>query len=228
VPPVAVQASLRQAFARWGRPEQVRVDNGSPWGSKGDLPTDLALWLIGLGVDMIWNPPRRPQDNGVVERSQGTGKRWGEPHTCDSAQGLQGRFDDLDQLQRECYPYAQGRSRLAVWPDLQHAQRKYSRAWEERHWSLQRVAEHLASYVVPRRVDQKGQVSLYNRNFYLGVIHSDKTVQVMFDAGAYEWVFATEHGQHVRRAAALEIDRERIRGLQVTNRRHRGKGRSGT
>jgi hypothetical protein len=41
---------LRRAFADWGRPERFRVDNGVPWGSWGDLPTDLALWLIGLGV----------------------------------------------------------------------------------------------------------------------------------------------------------------------------------
>src|SRR5688500_11212947 len=85
VPVAWVRDELRHAFADWGLPGLLRVDNGHPWGSKGDLPTDLALWLIGLGVDLWWNPPRRPQDNGVVERSQGTGKRWGEPHTCASA-----------------------------------------------------------------------------------------------------------------------------------------------
>src|SRR5271157_1101411 len=30
-------------------PARIRVDNGTPWGSAGDLPTDLALWLFGLG-----------------------------------------------------------------------------------------------------------------------------------------------------------------------------------
>jgi hypothetical protein len=123
-----VPAQLRQAFVRWGRPEQVRVDNGAPWGSKGDLPTDLALWLIGLEVDLHWNQPRRPQENGVVERSQGTGKRWGEPHTCDDPQQLQARFEALDRLPREAYPYAEGRSRWEVFPDLGRVERAYSRA----------------------------------------------------------------------------------------------------
>ena len=60
--------------------------NGSGWttarrgGRKGDLPTGLEFWLAGLEVEVQANPPRRPQDNGVVERSQGTGKRWSEPH----------------------------------------------------------------------------------------------------------------------------------------------------
>jgi transposase InsO family protein len=79
VPPTATQAQLRLAFARWGRPQRLRVDNGAPWGTRGDLPTDLQLWLLGMGMAISANPPHRPQDNGVVERSQGTGKRWGEP-----------------------------------------------------------------------------------------------------------------------------------------------------
>ncbi|MBV8318944.1 MAG: DDE-type integrase/transposase/recombinase, partial [Planctomycetaceae bacterium] len=71
-----MQAMLRRIFQRWGLPDRLRVDNGHPWGSQNDLPTDLALWLIGLGVNMIWNKPRCPQMNGVVERSQGVTQQW--------------------------------------------------------------------------------------------------------------------------------------------------------
>jgi hypothetical protein len=60
----------------------VRVDDGAPWGSAGDLPAALALWAIGLGPGVIWNPPRCPRANGVVEHPRGTGKRWAEPQTC--------------------------------------------------------------------------------------------------------------------------------------------------
>src|SRR4051794_5341586 len=104
VPVAGTQDQLRAAFLRWGLPRSIRVDNGTPWGSAGDLPTDLALWLIGLGVEMIWNPPRRPQANGVVERSQGTGKRWAEPATCRDVTELQGRLDEQDEIQRRDYP----------------------------------------------------------------------------------------------------------------------------
>lgn len=31
-----VQQQLGRAFARWGLPKRVRVDNGKPWGSTGD------------------------------------------------------------------------------------------------------------------------------------------------------------------------------------------------
>jgi RNA polymerase sigma factor (TIGR02999 family) len=78
VPAGQVQAVLRQVFRRWGRPQRLRLDNGIPWGSMVDLPTELTLWLLGLDIGITFNPPRRPQDNGVIERAQGTGKRWAE------------------------------------------------------------------------------------------------------------------------------------------------------
>jgi hypothetical protein len=136
------------------------VDNGVPWGSAGDLPTDLALWLIGLGIEVTWNAPRRPQENGVVERSQGTAKRWAEPRACATAEELQRRLEEMDEIQRREYPSVRGRSRLEAFPGLAHSGRSYTRAWERAHWSLGAVTAHLAGYAVPRRVDKSGTVSV--------------------------------------------------------------------
>jgi hypothetical protein len=221
VPPREVQERLRRAFTRWGRPERLRVDNGAPWGSAGDLPTDLALWLIGLGVAVDWNPPRRPQDNGVIEQSQGTAKRWAEPFACASVTDLQHRLEEMDDIQRGEYPSVQGRSRLEAFPQLAHSGRAYSTAWERKHWSLTLVATHLAGYAVRRRVDRCGLVSLYNRNLYVGVIHKGKDVFIMFDPERLEWVVADKEGRQLRRHPADEISQERIIGLTVTNRRRR-------
>jgi hypothetical protein len=218
VPPKEVQAQLRLAFGRWGRPERFRVDNGVPWGSWGDLPTDLALWLIGLEVGVDWNPPARPQDNGVVERSQGTAKRWGEPWTCDSPEELQRRLEEMDGIQRQEYPSVRGRSRLEAYPGLAHSGRVYTPEWEDTHWSLAAVGAHLAGYAVRRRVDGTGTISLCNRKHYVGIIHKRKTVYVMFDPGVREWIFADEEGRQLGRQAATKISREDIMGLTVTHR----------
>jgi len=99
------------------------VDNGTPWRLRGDLPTGLELWLAGLGVEVWANTPRRPLENGVVERSQGTGQRWPQPHRADSAEQLQATIDAMDRRQREAYPYRDGRSRLATPPGLKHSGR---------------------------------------------------------------------------------------------------------
>jgi hypothetical protein len=195
------------------------VDNGVPWGSVGDLPTDLALWLLGLDVELLCNPPRRPQDNGVVERSQGTGKRWAEPTACADAGELQERLRDMDQIQRVEYPSVGGQTRLQAYPELAHSGRAYSAAWERKHWSLDRVLNHLAGYAVPRKVDRSGTVSLYNANYYVGKLHQGKVVYVMLDPQRREWIFADEHGQQLRTQPADQLTRERIQALTVTARR---------
>src|SRR3954447_3252919 len=115
---------LRRTFQRWGLPDRVRVDNGHPWGSRNDLPRELALWLIGLGVGVIWNRPRCPRMNGVVERSQGVTQQWIEPETLEPAQ-VQGRLDWAIRIQRELYPAIQGQSRVAAFPALLTPRRPY-------------------------------------------------------------------------------------------------------
>jgi transposase InsO family protein len=227
VEPARVQETLRLVFSQWGKPQRLRVDNGAPWGSTGDWPTDLALWLIGLGVDMIWNPARRPQDNGVVERSQGTGKRWAEPHTCQDPEELQRRLDEMDRIQREVYPSLQGQSRWQAFPELQQVARPYSEVWEKKHWDLNLVLAHMADAQALRRVDKKGQVSIYGRNHYVGKKHQGQDIYVFIDPEDREWVFATSEGVQLRRKAAEEITQERILKLQVTNRRDAASGAGG-
>jgi hypothetical protein len=197
----------------------VRVDNGGPWGSPGDLPTDLALWLFGLGIDVHWNDPHTPQQNGVVERSQGTAKRWAEPSQCDTPAQLQHHLRTMDGIQRDDYPSIAGQSRRAAFPGLQHSGRPYSRAWERQHWDHRRALEHLAGYALVRRVDQNGKVSLYHRPHYVGSLHVGQQVYVMVDPERAEWVFADLAGQQLRSAPAEELGAERICRLQVTNRR---------
>ena len=190
------------------------MDNGTPWGSPGDLPTDLALWILGLDIGMIWNPPRQPQKNGVVERSQGTAKRWAEPHTCSSAGELQQRLQEMDDIQRGEYPSLGGRSRLQVYPQLSHS----GRAWERTGWSHPMVLGHLAEYVVVRRVDRSGMVSLYNRNHYVGTLHKGKAVCVLLDPSRCEWMACDDEGRQLSRWPAVEVGKDRILQLKVAYR----------
>jgi hypothetical protein len=216
-----VQAVLRQVFRRWGRPRCLRLDNGVPWGAMFDMPSELALWLLGLDIGITFNPPRRPQDNGVIERSQGTGKRWAEPGACANAKELQRRLQDMDVIQREEYPSLKGRSRLAVYPGLKYSGRAYSRQWERQHWRLDLVLEHLAGYAVPRQVDSSGSVSVYNKTSYVGKRYSGKMVYVSVDPLRGEWLFRDAQGNHVRTQPAEQLSRERIMHLRVGDRRCR-------
>jgi hypothetical protein len=219
VQPRESQAFLRRAFSRWGRPERLRVDNGTPWGASDGLPTGLVLWLAGLDVWVDHNPACCPQDNGVVERSQGTGKKWAEPGQCDHVPQLQQHLDEADTRQRERYPYRQGQSRMAFCPGLRHAGRYYSEAWERRHWQWVLAAELLAGVVVERQVDKSGRVSLYSRNCYVGKSWAGQRVWVRYDPQGRRWMFSDQNNQLLAYQEAPELSRERIVNLTATDAR---------
>jgi hypothetical protein len=216
VTPPTVQALLRQVFALWGLPETLRWDNGLPWGSWNDLPTALALWLVGLGVDLIFNPPRQPQYNGIVEKSQDTGQRWCEPHRCQTVAELQARLDDMDRLQREDYPSLQGRSRLCVFPELRQVARPYTAAWEQSAWNLRRAQDYLAGFVAVRQANKQGQVSIYARRVSVGALHRGKPIIVQYDPDEQAWLLADLEGRVLRQVAAPEISRERILAVDIS------------
>ena len=64
-----VQAVLLKAFRVYGLPQQMIMDNGSPWGDDGINPyTRLSVWLIRLGILISHSRPRHPQTLGKDER----------------------------------------------------------------------------------------------------------------------------------------------------------------
>jgi hypothetical protein len=216
VPVGLVQAQLRACFECWGMPARLKVDNGSPWGSWSDLPTFLALWLIGLGIEMHWNPPRRPQSNGVVERSHGTAQRWADLASCRSVEELQQRLDREDIVQREEYPYLAGQSRLQAYPELAHSGRPYESERESEVWSWQRVMEHLGGYVMTRQVDASGKFGLYQGKEYVGTKLKGRTVLLQFDADKEQWLISDDKGAELCRRPLTQFDSAALRDLPAT------------
>lgn len=211
--------ALRQQFCRWGQPGALRIDNGTPWGNWNDLPTPFALWLVGLGVELHWNDPCCPQQNPKIERSQGTGKRWGEPGRCPSMAALQANLDEADRIQREDYPTPAGPSRLELFPNLRHSGRKYTLVGEEQAWSLRRVETHLAEYVAIRKVGATGHVSVYDHGRYVGKQYQGQYVQVQYDPDRHQWLVSDQQGREIRRHLAPEISREEIGKLTFRKKR---------
>jgi transposase InsO family protein len=73
-----VKGCLDTIFSRYGLPEAILCDNGSPWGSSVRFPngqphyTKLAAWLIRLGIQVKYSRPNHPQSKGKNERFNGT------------------------------------------------------------------------------------------------------------------------------------------------------------
>ena len=159
----------------------------------------------------------------MVERSQGTGKRWAEPHQAASAAELQSNLDAMDRRQRESYPYRKQASRLAAHPELEHSGRPYDESREEERWSLEKARDLLAGYVVPRRVDRSGMASVYGRNYYVGKAYAEQVVHVRYDPQQQLWLFQDGEGHQLNRQKASEINVTNIRGLMEIERRVRSR-----
>jgi transposase InsO family protein len=64
-----VQQALVEVFRRYGLPERMTMDNGSPWGQDEEhVYTPLTVWLIRLGVRVSHSRPYHPQTQGKLER----------------------------------------------------------------------------------------------------------------------------------------------------------------
>jgi hypothetical protein len=207
-------------FARWGLPDHIRVDNGYPWGSPSrDLPSELALWLIGLAVAPTWNPPARPTANPKAERSNGLTRQWGEPHACAGFRALARALARVCRVQREEYPAVGGLTRWEAFPGLRAPRRADQRSAERAAWDLARVDALLARGCWLRRASCNGSISLYGHNRAVGRARARRELGVRFDPAARCWMIFSPHGALIKRLRAPELTKARILALAVGRRR---------
>jgi transposase InsO family protein len=223
VPAREAQDAVRRAFSRYGCPGALRVDNGIPWGIPGGLPSAMSLWSAGLGVRMHWNDPYCPEQNGVVESTQGVSQRWVDPGRCADFEQLCRRVAEEDTVQREHYPAIGGLSRRQAYPALLHSGRGYCRAWEEAVWDLQEALAFLGQFRVRRKVSCVGQVSVYHRLIRAVPVseaaqgYAGSWVYVGVDPQTVEWVICDVAGNELQRQPAPQFTRQAIINLELSN-----------
>ncbi len=209
---------LRRIFARWGLPDRVRVDNGYPWGTPRELPSEVSLWLIGPGVEPIWNPPARPARNPKVERCNGLTQQWGELRTCTGWRQAARRLEWAGRVQREEYPAIRGRPRIEAFPAPRAPRRAYQRAGERAAWDLARVGAFLARGCWRRLVDCIGRISIYGHGRSIGRPRAGREVLLRFEASSRLWVVSDPNGEEIKRLPATELTRGRILAPAVSRR----------
>lgn len=195
------------------------MDNGLPWGTTSKLPSAFALWLVGLGIEVLYGRPARSTDNAVVERSHGVLNQWVEPQHCQDEQDCQQRLAWAVQTQRERYRVAKGQTRLQAYPGLHANVRGYCVEDESRLWSWAPIRRYLSGFRFQRKVERNGQITLFANRYQVGKPYARQVLEVTFDALTDQWVMRDEYGQEVQRHRAKELSYEHISQLQLAKRR---------
>jgi len=212
------QIALRLAFCRWGLPDRLRVDHESVFYdnlSPSPFPTPLHLWLLALGISLLFGRVDRPTDLAMTERS----------HQLWAAQVLEGQtFADWDALYQaltqrlpflnERLPCAtlQGRPPLLAYPEIAKPRRFYRPECEAALLDLTRVYEYLSRGHWFRFSSNVGAVSLGGHWYTLGVPWAKQQVEITFDLATHYLVFHSAKGDEIKRLPLRAVTVEELSG----------------
>lgn len=215
-----VKKVIQMTLSEWGCPERIRMDNGMPWGTQSKRPSALGLWLVGLGIGLVYGRPARSTDNAVVERSHGVLNGWVEPEQCVNFSDCQQQLAWALHTQRERYPLADGRTRCQAYPELRQNLRRYTPAHESDQWDMGRVCEYLAGFQFQRKVEKNGRITLFANTYSVGRAYQRQYLTVQLDSQSREWVISDDTQQVIRRHVAKELDYDLIQNLRLTQSRN--------
>lgn len=216
---ILIREQLQQAFVQWGLPRRLRFDNGYPWGTYNAVPTDMSLWLVGLGLQVLFGRPARSTDNAVVERAHGVLNAWVEPRQRTDFADLQQGLAYFTRWQRERYPVSDGQTRLMRYPELQHNPRRYEPQADRQMWSLQAVYNYLACFRFQRKVTVTGVITLLNRTYSVGRALYRRTIAVQMDPTTWQWVVYDDYGRPLKHLAPKGLTYETLFDMTLAQRR---------
>jgi len=154
-----VRAVFTRLFRQHGLPEGIRIDNGSPFASRGPAGlSQLSVWWVRLGIRVELTRPGCPQDNGAHEQFHRVLKRETIQPAAWTRQGQQQRTTVwLKHYNRERPHEALDQMAPAKW------YRKSQRKFPERLPEL----KYGPGYVV-RRVRSNGEIRWDGRKRFIG------------------------------------------------------------
>jgi transposase len=212
------QTALRLAFTQWGLPRQLQVDHESVFvdnKTRSPFPSRLHLWLLALGVELVFGRSARPTDQGMTERS----------HQLWAAQSLLGqRYANWEDLylalrkRRDFLNYdlpcasLDDQPPLIACPQALEVQRPYRPEWEADLLDLERVWTYLAQGRWFRQSSKVYTFSLGRQVYYIGRPWQHTQLEITFDAADQHLVCLDDAGDFVARMPIQGITIESLMG----------------
>ena len=221
VPTCEVRDQLVGIFKKWGKPKAFRVDNGEPFGSADPSTTpELALWLIGYGIHVIWNKPGCPQQNGKVERNQSTSRRWSEILKCADFQVAQKKLDEAASIQRDDFPVSRlkDKTRKEVFEQIYNI----ARPWNEQDFDENRVYDFLKKKKYIRKVSSNKQINHFGYKAGIGAPYKGQYVSLILEITpqvqqepTLAWLVYDATGKFIKKIDASYLSKQRLLNLNV-------------
>ncbi len=176
--------TLRLAFEEWGLPKAIQVDRDSVFianTSRSPFPSQVFLWLLGLGVKLCFIDVPPPQKQAMVERSHQTINRQtikGQRYEC-----WKKLFQFTNKRRKRLNEDLPNRSLggqppLIVFPKAAHSGRFYSIEQEDQIFDFKRVNKFLAKCCWYRKLTKVKTISLHGQIYYLKNLKRGVQIQV--------------------------------------------------
>ena len=158
-----VQRHLHAAFERYGLPEAILCDNGTPWASNwtGGY-TRLGVWLLLLGVRLTHGRPYHPQTQGKEERFH----RTLDVELLKRTEGFANQAGCQTALQnwRECYNWIRPHESL----DMEVPGSRYTPSQRKMPVEVPRAEQWYLEGDLLRKVHRNGLVDFKARPLQVG------------------------------------------------------------
>ena len=181
--------ALRHAFAEFGLPEKVQVDHASAFyenKGKSPFPTRFHLWLLSLGIDLVFSRKYRPTDQAVVERMHQTIENQviGGQSFC-SLQAIQKKTDKRRKLLNYHIPAkcCGHQAPLVAHPQAKHSGSVYCPNNERALINFDRVFDYLSKGKwIRQTTGSNGRLlSLGGVQYYVAGADKKQKVEITFD-----------------------------------------------
>lgn len=212
------QHALRVAFCEFGMPNTIQTDHASVFyenKGKSPFPTRFHLWLISLGIPLIFSRKNTPTDQAIVERAHQTiSNQVIKGSSFNSVLSLHAYCDKRRKLLNETLPCSTigGIAPLKAFPAAKNSGRFYHPQTERNMIDLNLVFQFLAKGKWYRKAGKTKTIHLGGQWYYVKQAKTYSLLHIEFNADEKLLVFRDVNEQLVDKQPIKGISPEILMG----------------